>query len=160
MEAIVKKWIEKSLFDLFHSNDTELIDRKLKEECINHRLAYYLEKNRPEQFSLYYIDLEYDKKNLVNKYISYKGEKKHIRPDIVIHRRTSSLSDNLIAFECKKNYLNINDKLKLISLLGNEYNYQACIGLSYQPNKPYFLIYEGVNEFQKPIRIMKDLCKL
>lgn len=160
MNDIIKEWIETSLRDLFTSNDLELINRELKEECINHRLAFYLEKNKPPQYSHYYIDLEYNKNAAYEKSIDINGITKFIRPDILVHKRTDDIHDNLIAFECKKRYLNANDKEKLISLLGNGYNYQVCLGVSYQPLKEYFLIYKQNNLFRKPIQIKKTLCTI
>ena len=160
MNAIIKNWLKKSLRELFNSSDIELINRKLKEECINHRLAYYLEKYKPQQYSAYYVDLEYNKNNIDEKAVLVQGVPKHIRPDILIHRRTEDVHDNLIAFECKKAYLNANDKAKLRGLLCNGYNYQICLGISYQPNKDIFLIYENDREFNNPRHVGKNQCQL
>lgn len=158
MNEIIKSWIEQSLRDLFRSNDNRLIERKLKEECINHRFAFYLERNRPDQYAEYYIDLEYDKNASEKKSISLNGVPKYIRPDILIHRRTDNIHDNLIALECKKGYLTPNDKNKLKGLKGNGYNYQICLGISYQPLKEYFLIYKHENRFKNPSHIGKYKC--
>lgn len=160
MEAIIKQWIEISLGELFNSNDIQLIDRKLKEECINHRLAFYLERNKPNIYSAYYVDLEYNKNNRDEKSIQFQGAKKFIRPDIIIHLRNDDITDNLIAFECKKLHLNSNDKAKLKGLLGNGYNYKVCLGISYQPNRNYFLVYESNRGFNKPRQIWKNQCQL
>lgn len=150
-----KVWITESLKSFFSSCDRDLIDRKLHEECINHRLALHFEKCRPLLFDQYYIDLEYNKNKSNEKSIQYEGIPKYIRPDIIIHRRTEDTTDNLIALECKLNYLTKNDKLKLEHLSLPEYNYKLCLGISYQPNKEYFLIYRKFQGFTKPLRISK-----
>ena len=155
MEEIIKKWILNSLKDLFECDDINLIDRELKEECINHRLAVYLERNKPEEYCGYYIDLEYNKNCNSEKAIIYLNVPKYIRPDILIHKRLEDINDNLVAFECKKGYLNKNDKIKLRGLKKDGYNYRVCIGISYQPNKDYFLLYSDVNNFKKPKHIKK-----
>jgi hypothetical protein len=154
MRPDIQNWIEQSLRDLFE-NDTSLIDRKLKEECINHRFAVYLGKNRPSQYSQYYVDLEYDKNAYNAKEIEVSGSRIRIRPDILIHRRMDDIADNLVAFECKKSYLSKNDKEKLRGLLGNSFNYQVCLGISYLPGDHDFLIYRQGNSFGRPKRCNK-----
>ena len=56
----VKILIEKALKELIR-RDISLIHRKVKEECINHRLACYLERFLSEYGGEYSVDLEYDK---------------------------------------------------------------------------------------------------
>lgn len=160
MNPKLSTWITQSLLDLFTSSDNQIIDRNLKEECINHRFALYLEKNKPPVYYNYYIDVEYDKNGSEMKTRLENGVPKIIRPDILVHKRTDDINDNLLAIECKKGYLNSNDKTKLNWLLGNGYNYQACIGFSYQPSKDYFMVYEMDKQFNKPRRISKKICVL
>jgi len=47
--ATVKQIMESSLSRLVEK-DSELIDRRVKEECINHRLAIYIDEN----YSMFY----------------------------------------------------------------------------------------------------------
>jgi hypothetical protein len=118
MQPVIQNWIEQSLRNLF-ANEASLIDRKLKEECINHRFAVYLEKHKPQEYTDYVVDLEYDKDFSNSKQISINGVPTSIRPDILIHQRENNSNGNLIAFECKKHYLTVHDKQKLRGLLGN-----------------------------------------
>lgn len=53
-------WLKSSLNDLIEQ-DGKIIKRKLKEECINHRLALYLDLKRPTNYSWTVVDIEYDK---------------------------------------------------------------------------------------------------
>jgi hypothetical protein len=158
MEHNLKIWIEESLLEFFSSNDNSLIDRKLKEECINHRLAYYIEKRKPEAFSGYYIDVEYNKNGYDQKTLKIDNEIKTIRPDILIHKRIDNILDNLLAIECKIGYLNKHDKNKLRGLLGTGFKYQEAIGLSYQSNRDYYLLYIKERDYNNPIRIKKNVC--
>ena len=84
MNDIIKEWLEISLKSLF-LQDKELIDRKLKEECINHRLAYYLEKYKPEAYANYFVDIEYDKNGNDRKALKADGSSQFIRLDILVH---------------------------------------------------------------------------
>jgi hypothetical protein len=160
MNKKLKKWIENSLFEIFNSSDNDLINRKLKEECINHRFAYYLEKNKPIEYHDYYVDVEYNKNGFNEKTLKIDDLINVIRPDILIHKRIDDISDNLLAIECKISYLIKNDKQKLNGLLGNGFRYKEAIGISYQSNKDYFLIYEKNTEFKKSRRICKNICKI
>lgn len=159
MEKEIKEWLHNAFYDLFNSEDNEIIDRSLREECINHRFACHLENNKPVNFSLYYIDMEYDKNCSDSKYIELNGVKAAIRPDILIHRRIDDPSDNLIAFECKKESLTKEDKDKLKQLKLDGYNYKYCIAVQYMPRKKYFYISFPENEFKK-IKINKQDCDL
>ena len=60
--------------------DTALLDRKVREECVNHRLAFYIESIYEEiiQDDLFYsVDLEYNKNvgNDDKEIISLNGKK-------------------------------------------------------------------------------------
>jgi hypothetical protein len=158
MEPIIKNWIERSLTELFKQDGSYLIDRELREECINHRLAFYLEVFRPVGYAEYYIDLEYDKNASSKKSIIQNGVPTNIRPDIIIHKRTDDIYDNLLAFECKKWNLSKDDKSKLTELKRQNYNYQYCIGIGYRPNEETFLLYEESKRFTNPKRIAKNNC--
>lgn len=158
MNDTIPLWIQSSLQCLFQGSDNILINSNLKEECINHRFALYLEMNKPEIFSEYYVDVEYDKNCSNEKYIIAHGQRKLIRPDIIIHKRNDNHEDNLIAFECKKKYLNKNDRDKLIALSVKGYNYKKCFGISYLPNRDYFRFYENGKDTGR--NITKGDCKI
>ena len=80
-------WVIKSLRKLLEK-DINLIRRKVKEECINHRLATYLEEFSPKEYSHAIVDLEYNKNYDKDKAIEGSDGKIHkIRPDIIIHKR-------------------------------------------------------------------------
>lgn len=51
--------------------DAEILERKLHEVCINHRLAYYIEELLPSYFlGKYKVDIEYNR---------YYRNKKHLK---------------------------------------------------------------------------------
>ena len=120
--------------------DGDLIDAQPKEECINHKLAQYLEQALREKDLLdgCCVDMEYDK---------YKEDKKktsngrHIRPDIIAHQRESGNRNNLIVIEAKKGYAISEDKNKVTHLVSNS-DYQYAVGalISYLPKRPYLKI--------------------
>ena len=152
-----KKECLKLIIDAIKSlikNDENLIERKLKEECINHRLALYLEQLINNSLNLS-VDLEYDK-NLENSKVicSKLNSKIKIRPDILIHQRNSN-ANNLIAIECKKGYLNKHDFHKLIELGKSPYKYTLPIGISYQPEKNYLLLYYFEGDKKNRIKLNK-----
>lgn len=138
----VKKLIERSLRELAEK-DAGLIHRKVKEECINHRLACYLEQFLNEESSIpYNVDLEYDKNYNDPKKIIIDENKnlKAIRPDIIIHIRETNHS-NLIAFEIKKGYTNQHDLKKIKGgLLKRPYNYKYGCLISYLPTRTYIKV--------------------
>ena len=107
----IKTLIERALKELI-GRDIDLIHRKVREECINHRLACYLEQFLSEYKCgiEYSVDLEYNKTIDENKNI------KAIRPDIIIHERETN-ANNLIVFEIKKNYTDRHDLKKIKGLL-------------------------------------------
>jgi len=155
----IMKCLFLSLRDLF-TYDNEFVNRSIKEESINHRLAVYLEKNKIK-FPLikdYNVDVEYDKMAdntseenalLIEKFGVYqKGNKKIIRPDIIIHKRYTNQS-NLLFLECKKSYLNKNDRNKLQSVKRFPLNYALTFGIEYHPGKEYYRIYEQINDEYK-----------
>jgi hypothetical protein len=130
-----------SLLEIYY-HDSLLLDRIVREECINHRLAFYFENlfsNIIHDDMFYTVDVEY------NKNLS-KSEKEielddttiiPIRPDIIIHKRQDNCN-NLIAVEAKLRSLRNHDILKLEKLLRPPYNYKYAVGIKYNPNRPYF----------------------
>jgi len=100
----IKQLVEKSIKRLL-AMDEVLIHIKVKEECINHRLACHFEKllyeDVPNGLS-YDVDVEFNK-NYVDpkRIIDEKGNDISIRPDIIVHERKSNCN-NLVVFEIKK----------------------------------------------------------
>ncbi len=136
--------LQKSVFEalkLLIKNDIEIIKNKTKEECINHKLAQYLENILLNEkiLTVHNVDIEY------NKY--KKGEKKsadgrNIRPDIIVHERKSGNRNNLIVIEAKKDYESEKDRGKIRNLVQNKetYSYSLGVAISYLPNKDYIKI--------------------
>lgn len=139
----IKILIERSLERLVE-RDGGLIHRKVREECINHRLACYFEQFLNEESNVqpsYEVDLEYNKnyndpKKII---IDENNNTKAIRPDIIIHVRETN-EHNLIAFEIKKDYTNQHDFVKIKGLHRSPYNYTYGCLISYLPTKSYIRI--------------------
>jgi hypothetical protein len=134
----IKELISESLNELVRY-DGELITRNVREECINHRFAIYLERNL-KTFNIhgYDVDLEYNKnKSRPKEVLLDQGKNlKAIRPDIIVHKRIRNDS-NLIAFEIKKSYTTKYDYEKIIGLLRKPYEYSYGCLVSYLPQKDY-----------------------
>jgi hypothetical protein len=121
-------------------SDGVLIETQPKEECINHRLALYLEQvlRKKNLLDGCCVDIEYDK---------YQADKKkmangqHIRPDIIVHERKSANKNNLIVIEAKKGNSSEHDKSKVTYLVDNS-NYRYSVGalVSYFPEEDYLEI--------------------
>jgi len=129
-----------SLSDLVRY-DMELITRKVKEECINHRLANYLEdytlnllNNNKHNFNnKLSVDVEYNKNMDDRKSINVSGNVINIRPDIIVHERRTN-KNNIMAIECKMRNQDAHAKQKLMQLASHPYNYKCCICLVYRPH--------------------------
>lgn len=141
-EAILKI-IKEALISLLE-NDRVLIEKKAKEESINHRFACYLENFVKKWKPNVSVDLEYNKSYNISKdghkyIIDGNNQKKSIRPDIIVHIRNSH-DFNLIAFEIKKGYTDKNDLSKIKNLFKPPYKYHYGCLLSYLPDKDYMKI--------------------
>ena len=142
-EEKIKQIIFKSLEKLI-LKDNLIIVKKIKEECINHRFAIYLEDKLEEFLSeqnireLISVDLEYNKNYNNPKKLLIDGNEnsKAIRPDIIVHQRDTN-DNNLIVIEAKKGYPNKNDIFKIKGLLNSPYNYNLGFLVSYLPEKDY-----------------------
>lgn len=142
-EANIVEIIIRSLKELYF-NDKLLLELKVKEECINHRLAVYIEKNYPFVFAddpFFHVDVEYDKLGIERKEMKFKyDEAPHeIRPDIVLHLRGNQRG-NILAIEAKKGAISRHDINKLEGFLKPPFNYRFAIGLSYCKNSKYFVM--------------------
>ena len=124
LKCALKKLISKDLY---------LIQKNLKEECINHRLAVYLEEGIKNSNLDFRIDVEYDKSIDEKKKECLNG--KPMRPDIIIHERGHN-EKNILAIEAKKGYIEKHDREKIKDLLDcYEYDY-GCL-ISYFPERDY-----------------------
>lgn len=155
--------LEKSLKELY-LKDCILIDRNTKEECINHRLAIYIENIFREMVHLpnakttktYSVDVEYNRnvtglglmsyndnsqKILSKKIIAGEfSNAKEVIPDIIIHERGSN-SNNFLCIEAKKRYTaesEERDFTKINGLLNPPFNYKYGCLLEYLPDEEYF----------------------
>ena len=124
LERIVKISLKK-----LRSLDKKLLEIKVNERTITHKLAVYLQQNFPE----FNVDCEYNRiEDIVKKIELPKDrinwddtEAKIVFPDIIIHKRGIQ-EDNLLVIEVKKSS-NINsgdlDRMKLHTFLQEPYNY-------------------------------------
>jgi hypothetical protein len=102
--------------DLFHAqNNSNLNVQKLHEVCINHRFSGYLENCLKENMIDYYVDIEYNKNNYLPKRLYIDGNKKDIRPDIIVHTRNNKnkLHKNYLIIEAKKDEDSTEDEQKI-----------------------------------------------
>lgn len=133
----VRQIMESSLSRLIEK-DIELIDRRVKEECINHRLAIYIGKYFRQfcaQRNGCTVDLEYDKNMDREKQVyDENGNLITIRPDILLHKRGSN-DNNLIAIETKKDCFRRHDTVKIRGLLEPPFNYLYGFIIVYCPLK-------------------------
>jgi len=136
----VKGLIKKSLEKLIE-NDGGLIHRKVREECINHRLSCHLEHFLKRNGLNCHVDLEYNKNydNPKKIIIDEHNNTKAIRPDIIVHIRETN-KYNFIAFEIKKSYTDRHDLEKIKGLLKKPYNYKYGCLISYLPAKNYIKV--------------------
>lgn len=80
------------------SKDWDLVALGCHEQAISHRIAVYLE----HRFQGFSTDCEYNRRDSsVKRYTNELGEVKNMRPDIIVHKRISSI--NLMAVEIKAN---------------------------------------------------------
>lgn len=149
--ATVKQIMELSLSRLVEK-DNELIDRKVKEECINHRLAVYIDEYYRQfcgERNHCKVDLEYNK-NLDNGKQVYvrTGNLIKIRPDILLHKRGSN-DNNLIAIETKKDWFSRHDTEKIQALLKPPFKYCYGFIILYRPLKPEMKVRFFYRDFAK-----------
>jgi len=115
----------RNALNMFYENDSFLIENKLCERCLVHRVAVYLEN---ERFSDYFIDCEYNKSLLDKKSvpkISSNLNGNYI--DIIITKRDDNYKHDLICFEIKRwdNYHGRNKDRKNLRILtkGDKFGY-------------------------------------
>jgi len=120
--------------------DSDLIRTQPKEECINHKLAQYLELIlfKKRLLNKHDVDIEYNKYKENEKKSS---DGRNIRPDIIVHERKSGNRNNLIVIEAKINYDAKGDRDKVEDLVKSE-NFSYAVGavISYFPTREYVKI--------------------
>ena len=124
----LERIVNSSLMKL-RSLDKKLLEIKVNERTITHKLAVYLQQNFPE----FNVDCEYNrfkdivkKIKLPNERINWNDtEAKTVFPDIIIHKRGIE-EDNLLVIEVKKSSNDNSgdfDRIKLHAFLQEPYNY-------------------------------------
>ena len=130
LDRIVKLSLKK-----LRSLDKKLLEIKVNERTITHKLAVYLQQNFPE----FNVDCEYNrderneiddlvkKLNLPTNNVSWDDtEAKTVFPDIIVHNRGTQ-EKNLLVIEVKKSSSSISGKVdrnKLIAFTKDHYNYK------------------------------------
>lgn len=125
----------------FYKNDSFLIENKLCERCLVHRVAVYLEN---ERFSDYFIDCEYNKSHLNRN----SEPKRASNPngnfiDVIISKRDGNYQNDLICFEIKRwdNYHERNKDRENLRILtkgdrfGYNYGFYIILGKSKEKTK-------------------------
>ena len=113
--------------NMFYKNDSFLIEKKLCERCLVHRVAVYLEN---ERFPGYFIDCEYNKSLLNEKSVPKIASNPNGNfIDIIITKRDDNCKHDLICFEIKRwdNYHERNkdrDNLRILTK-GNRFGYDC-----------------------------------
>jgi len=125
------------------SNDAKILNRELHETTINHRLAYYIEKNiQNTALNAYNVDIEYNRFYKNSKLIQTIEGQLSIRPDIVIHSRINRKINpqHFLAIEAKKYKITDHDTNKIKGLISdNNYNYLFGLAIPYCFN-PKFIV--------------------
>lgn len=142
-------------FENLCENDKELLqDRTLHEECINHRLAYYIEKYLEFYDEKYNVDMEFNRNGKEEKVLpgNIKNEGGVIRPDIIVHTRMKKLENkykNYIVIEAKKSKDSKEDKdVVTIFINSKEYGYKVGVTINYNKFNPIkaTLYYKNSND--------------
>lgn len=90
----------KKAMNTFYENDSFLIENKLCERCLVHRLAVYLEN---ERFPGYFIDCEYNKMHRDQKSMPKIASNLNGNfIDIIITKRDDNHQNDLVCFEIKR----------------------------------------------------------
>lgn len=131
----------KSAVQSFLDNDNDLLNLKVYEPAVSHRIAFYLERDFFNKGI--HVDCEYDKRLDQEK---PGPNETPMRPDIVVHTRNTQ-ENNLIAIEVKKDHVGGHDIAKLQMLTrGNElYGYRLGVSVCFANNQPqYRWFIEGI----------------
>lgn len=168
------KDIIKEAIRQFIERDKTLLELKVYEPAISHRIAVYLEKIFNDETLNF--DCEYDKHGNENKKEiniitdakrdcdcksckkwSVKNssgnikDKVEIRPDIIVHKERGNKNEgNIIAIEIKKDHRCLFDEAKLKALVNKDGNYKYKIGafIYFSKDKPSVKWFPEDNENQ------------
>lgn len=117
--------------------DLDLIERKVHEKAINHRLAIYLEDVLRIYGWPYHVDIEYNKNGDNPKgYTRGDGTPANAIPDIIVHRRQHN-DENLLFFEIKKLESKPLDIEKTTAFLAQNYDYKFACLINYWPDEDH-----------------------
>ncbi|WP_347058910.1 hypothetical protein [Intestinibacter bartlettii] len=142
-------------FENLCENDKELLqDRTLHEECINHRLAYYIEKYLEFYDEKYNVDMEFNRNGKEEKVLpgNSKNKSGRIRPDIIVHTRMKELENkykNYIVIEAKRDKDSEKDKDIVTRFIEvEEYEYKVGVTINYNKFNPIkaTLYYKNSND--------------
>lgn len=113
------------------SADARVLNRELHETTINHRLAYYIEKNLSDDLTSYNVDIEYNRYYNNAKEVMTIDGLVTIRPDIIIHARTDDRvqPQHYLVIEAKKHEISRRDVNKVKGLISDE-NYFYLFGMT------------------------------
>lgn len=117
----------------------KVLERKLHEVCINHRLAVYLERVvQSMDLNNYYVDIEYNRYYKNEKSVEMlNGGPEVCRPDIIIHKRMHKSNDqHLLVVEAKKDLESDADIDKIKAFMNDKrYMYQYGARIIYKEFK-------------------------
>lgn len=146
------------------SIDARVLNRKLHEVAINHRLAYYLERNIENTFlSDYNVDIEYNRFYKSSKMVVTVDGLIETRPDIIIHSRIDETKtpQHYLVIEAKKEGITRHDKIKIEGFMSdNNYNYLFGLTISYCQNDSFILANLFYFNGQNIITVQVDVAKL
>ena len=124
---------------VLQKNDSFLLEQKVHERSIAHKLAEYLQ----EQFPDWNIDCEYNRKGIKSKLLEGIGEcdghrkTNRVFPDIIVHKRNTK--NNLLVVELKKSNLDPKcdiKKLELFTRMEGEYRYSLGLFIEFEDSQP------------------------
>jgi hypothetical protein len=150
------------------TEDVHILNRKLHEVTITHRLAVYLEEYlRDTPLQNHSVDLEYNRfYNQPKDVETFEGHRT-VRPDIIIHTRTNKKGDpqHYLVVEAKKEEISDHDRNKILGFLSDErYNYQFGLTVSYciAPDhvQAYLFYGDGAKHYQMEISVPKREGKI
>ena len=127
-------------FEQLYQNDKELLqNRTLHEDCINHRLAYYIERYLEHYDEKYKVDVQFNRNGENKKELpdNIKNKSGCIRPDIVVHTRMKNLENkcqNYIVIEAKISKDSEEDK-DVVKRFIESKKYQYKVGVTINYNK-------------------------
>ncbi|MEI6316386.1 MAG: hypothetical protein WCO65_01505 [bacterium] len=117
------------------SDDARILNRELHETCINHRLAYYLEKNiQNTELDVYKVDIEYNRYYRNLKLLQTVNGQLSVRPDIILHSRVNAdiQPQHYLVVEAKKAHISRHDIIKVEGFITDDnYNYVFGFTISY-----------------------------